>query len=139
MPGFLRCSVDLINADRDTMFGLRTPSPSRESLQDMEYIMKQGKYHIGIATDGDSDRIGLYDEEGNYIDANAILKLLYYYLVAYRAKREEWYVTSPPAMFWIGSPILSANRPTKYLWALSISPRRWTKRTCSLGVKAAED
>ncbi len=83
----LRCSVDLINADRDTMFGLRTPSPSRESLQDMEYIMKQGKYHIGIATDGDSDRIGLYDEEGNYIDANAILKLLYYYLVAYRGEK----------------------------------------------------
>lgn len=80
----LRCSVDLINADRDTMFGQRAPTPSRESLADMEYIMKQGKYHIGIATDGDSDRIGLYDEKGNYIDANEILKLLYYYLKAYR-------------------------------------------------------
>ena len=76
----LRCSVDLINADRDTMFGQRAPSPSREALQDMEYLMKQGIYHIGIATDGDSDRIGLYDERGNYIDANEILKLLYYYL-----------------------------------------------------------
>ena len=83
----LRCSVDLINADRDTMFGQRTPSPSRESLQDMEYIMKQGKYHIGIATDGDSDRIGLYDEKGSYIDANEILKLLYYYLKAYRGEK----------------------------------------------------
>lgn len=83
----LRCSVDLINAGRDTMFGQRTPSPSRESLQDMEYIMKQGKYHIGIATDGDSDRIGLYDEKGNYIDANEILKLLYYYLKKYRGEQ----------------------------------------------------
>ena len=42
-----------------------------------------GKYHIGIATDGDSDRIGLYDELGN-IDANEILKLLYFYLKEYR-------------------------------------------------------
>lgn len=83
----LRCSVDLINAGRDTMFGQRTPSPSRESLQDMEYLMKQGKYHIGIATDGDSDRIGLYDESGNYIDANEILKLLYYYLMHYRGEK----------------------------------------------------
>lgn len=83
----LRCSVDLINAGRDTMFGQRTPSPSRESLQDMEYLMKQGKYHIGIATDGDSDRIGLYDEKGNYIDANEILKLLYYYLKTYRGEK----------------------------------------------------
>ncbi len=80
----LRCSVDLINDKRDTMFGSKTPSPSRESLQDMEYRMKEGKYHIGIATDGDSDRIGLYDEIGNYIDANEILKLLYYYLKEYR-------------------------------------------------------
>ncbi len=83
----LRCSIDLINADRDTMFGQRAPTPSRESLQDMEYIMKQGKYHIGIATDGDSDRIGLYDEKGNYIDANGILKLLYYYLKEYRGEQ----------------------------------------------------
>ena len=83
----LRCSVDLINADRDTMFGQRAPTPSRESLQDMEYMMKQGKYHIGIATDGDSDRIGLYDEKGSYIDANEILKLLYYYLKAYRGEK----------------------------------------------------
>lgn len=83
----LRCSVDVINAGRDTMFGQRAPSPSRESLQDMEYLMKQGKYHIGIATDGDSDRIGLYDEKGNYIDANEILKLLYYYLKAYRGEK----------------------------------------------------
>jgi len=83
----LRCSVDLINAGRDTMFGMRTPSPSKESLQDMEYIMKEGNYHIGIATDGDSDRIGLYDEKGNYIDANEILKLLYYYLKQYRGEK----------------------------------------------------
>lgn len=83
----LRCSVDLINAGRDTMFGQRAPSPSRETLQDMEYLMKQGKYNIGIATDGDSDRIGLYDEKGNYISANDILKLLYYYLKAYRGEK----------------------------------------------------
>ncbi|MGI6672855.1 MAG: phosphoglucomutase/phosphomannomutase family protein [Limnochordia bacterium] len=83
----LRCSVDLINAQRDTMFGQKAPSPSRDALQDMEYLMKQGRYHIGIATDGDSDRIGLYDEKGNYITANDILKLLYYYLKQYRGEK----------------------------------------------------
>lgn len=83
----LRCSIDVMNAGRDTMFGQRVPSPSRETLQDMEYRMKEGRYDIGIATDGDSDRIGLYDELGNYIDANEILKLLYYYLKKYRNER----------------------------------------------------
>lgn len=83
----LRCSVDVMNAGRDTMFGQNVPSPSRDTLQDMEYRMKKGRYNIGIATDGDSDRIGLYDELGNYIDANEILKLLYYYLKKYRGER----------------------------------------------------
>lgn len=83
----LRCSVDVMNGGRDAMFGQSVPSPSRDTLQDMEYRMKQGKYNIGIATDGDSDRIGLYDELGNYIDANEILKLLYYYLKKYRNER----------------------------------------------------
>lgn len=80
----LRCSVETINDYRDTMFGLHVPSPERESLQDMEYKMRNSKYNIGIATDGDSDRLGLYDEGGNYVDANKILKLLYYYLKEYR-------------------------------------------------------
>lgn len=80
----LRCYVDLMNAYRDTMFGLKLPSPERKSLLDMEYKMKEKKYDMGIATDGDSDRIGIYDENGNYIDANKILVLLYYYLLKYK-------------------------------------------------------
>ncbi|ACR80058.1 MULTISPECIES: phosphoglucomutase/phosphomannomutase alpha/beta/alpha domain I [Kosmotoga] len=83
----LRCYVDLMNAYRDTMFGLKLPSPERKSLLDMEYKMKEKKYDMGIATDGDSDRIGIYDENGNYIDANKILVLLYYYLLKYKGMK----------------------------------------------------
>ncbi|MCS7077891.1 MAG: phosphoglucomutase/phosphomannomutase family protein [Bacteroidia bacterium] len=35
---------------------------------------------IGLATDGDADRIGLYDENGRFIDSHHILLLLIYYL-----------------------------------------------------------
>jgi len=80
----LRCFVDIINNRRDTMFGLKMPSPERESLQDMEYLMKERRYHLGLATDGDSDRLALYDELGNYVGANQILKLLFYYFKEYR-------------------------------------------------------
>ena len=73
---------------------LKEPFTSRESLQDMEYRMKEGKYHIGIATDGDSDRIGSMTSLGNYIDANEILKLLYFYLKEYLDKSPaDWFVT----------------------------------------------
>ena len=35
---------------------------------------------IGIANDGDADRIGMYDGEGNFVDSHHILLLLLYYL-----------------------------------------------------------
>lgn len=82
----LRCYVDTMNAYRDTMFGLDIPSPNREQLGDMEVRIEKGKYDFGLATDGDSDRMALIDEKGNFVDYNDVLKLLYYYLKEYRAE-----------------------------------------------------
>ena len=42
---------------------------------------------IGIATDGDADRIGVVDDKGRYLSPNDILVLLYYYLVKYRHEK----------------------------------------------------
>ena len=42
------------------------------------------KYDIGIATDGDADRIGVIDDTGRFLHPNTILVLLYYYLVKYK-------------------------------------------------------
>ena len=39
---------------------------------------------IGIATDGDADRIGIIDDKGNFLHPNDILVILYYYLVTYK-------------------------------------------------------
>jgi phosphomannomutase len=83
----MRCSVDTINDYRDTMFGTQMPSPIQSSLQDMEYQIKNEDYHLGIATDGDSDRLGLYDDRGEFVDANEILILLYYYFLEYRGEK----------------------------------------------------
>jgi len=53
----------------------------------MQIRMDKGKYDFGIATDGDSDRMALIDEYGNFVDANSVLKLLYYYLKEYRGRK----------------------------------------------------
>ena len=42
---------------------------------------------IGIATDGDADRIGVIDDTGKFLHPNDILVLLYYYLVKYKGWR----------------------------------------------------
>lgn len=82
----LRCYVDSINAYRDTMFGFNMPAPDREMLGDMRVRMGKENYDFGLAIDGDSDRMALIDESGNFIDPNNLLKLLYYYLKEYRGE-----------------------------------------------------
>lgn len=83
----LRCSVDTINSAPNMVDTKRAPSPDKIALGDMEFLMHGGGYDLGIATDGDSDRLGLYDETGCYVDANQMLRLLYYYLKEYRGRR----------------------------------------------------
>ena len=76
----LRCTVDMINDNKDAYFGGGIPAPTASRLKDLRNRVVEGGYDLGIAFDGDGDRLGVVDEHGRYIDANEILCLLYYYL-----------------------------------------------------------
>ncbi|MBQ9773430.1 MAG: phosphoglucomutase/phosphomannomutase family protein [Clostridia bacterium] len=78
----LRCTVDLINDNKDAYFGGGIPAPTESRLSDLRNRVVDGNYDLGIAFDGDGDRLGVVDANGKYIDANEILCLLYYYLRA---------------------------------------------------------
>ena len=80
----LRCTVDLINDNKDAYFGGGIPAPTASRLKDLRNRVVDGGYDLGIAFDGDGDRLGVVDENGEYIDANQILCLLYYYLHAHK-------------------------------------------------------
>ena len=80
----LRCTVDIINDNKDAYFGGGIPAPTESRLKDLRNRVVDGGYDLGIAFDGDGDRLGVVDENGRYIDANEILCLLYYYLHAYK-------------------------------------------------------
>ena len=80
----LRCTVDLINDNKDAYFGGGTPAPTASRLTDLRNRVVDGKYDLGIAFDGDGDRLGVVDENGQYIDANEILCLLYNYLRGFK-------------------------------------------------------
>jgi phosphomannomutase len=75
-----RCTVDLIGSEKDAYFGGRDPVPTGKSLNDFRDSVVNGRYDLGIAFDGDGDRIGIIDSNGRYITANEILCLLYSYL-----------------------------------------------------------
>jgi len=56
------------------------PEPRENRLKELAEFVIDHHCCIGIATDGDGERIGLFDEKGNYVDAHLILCLLTKYL-----------------------------------------------------------
>jgi phosphomannomutase len=79
-----RCDVYTIHERHDTLFGGKLPSPSASTLRSLINRVLDLKCDIGIATDGDADRIGVIDDTGSFLHPNDILVLLYYYLVKYK-------------------------------------------------------
>lgn len=75
-----RCTVDVINGNRDAYFGGDMPAPTESTLKRLASEVVHGGYDLGIGVDGDGDRLGIIDSNGQYINANEILTLLYHYL-----------------------------------------------------------
>ena len=82
-----RCDVDVINDRHDAFFGGHLPAPNPDTLRDLQGIVRDHHADMGIATDGDADRLGIIDEKGSYVPANMVLVLLYNYLLKYKGWR----------------------------------------------------
>jgi phosphomannomutase/UTP-glucose-1-phosphate uridylyltransferase len=82
-----RCRVTFIHERHDPLFGGRSPAPNLDALRVLQTHVVEGHYHLGLATDGDADRIAILDEQGQYITVNDILLLLYWYLHEVRGER----------------------------------------------------
>lgn len=79
-----RCEVETIHERHDTLFGGKLPAPTADTLRTLQNYVLDRNCDLGIATDGDADRIGVIDDKGNFIHPNDILVLLYYYLLKYK-------------------------------------------------------
>ncbi|HEX7572096.1 MAG TPA: phosphoglucomutase/phosphomannomutase family protein [Bacteroidota bacterium] len=73
--------VRQIHESYNPSFGGTNPEPLAQNLPDLMREVKAERYDIGIATDGDADRIGAVDEKGNFVDSHRIFSLLLKYLV----------------------------------------------------------
>ncbi len=62
-------------------FGGSHPEPLPQHLKELESAVVANRCGIGIATDGDADRVGAFDEEGNFVDSHRIFALLLKYFV----------------------------------------------------------
>lgn len=79
-----RCELTVVHDRHDTLFGGKLPAPNAVTLRHLQNTVIDSKADIGIATDGDADRIGVIDDTGRFLHPNDILVLLYYYLVKYK-------------------------------------------------------
>jgi len=81
-------NVDEVHGTYNPSFGnIDHPEPIQECLGESIAIMKKGGYDICIATDGDADRLGVIDHEGNYIDPHRVFMILMKYLYEKKRKR----------------------------------------------------
>lgn len=79
-----RLFPDIVHLHNDYNPGFhgQAPEPIHKNLIEFsELIKKDGKINCGLCTDGDADRIGLYDSKGNFVDSHHIILLLIKYLV----------------------------------------------------------
>ncbi len=77
-----------INDHRNPSFpGMRQPEPIAVNLEKLPARIKQEKADIGIATDGDADRIGIFDENGVFLTQLQAYALLALYLLEVRKQK----------------------------------------------------
>src|SRR5699024_1065890 len=75
------CPLEVFKARHDLLFGGRMPAPAEGSLTARRQAVLEQGADLGIATDGDADRLGTIDDQGNYLSPNQVLVLLYEYLL----------------------------------------------------------
>ena len=82
-----RCDVEMLHSGHDTLFAGKMPAPDKQTVKALQNHVVDYDFDMGIATDGDADRIGLVDDRGRYVDANEILCILYYFFLEYKGMK----------------------------------------------------
>ncbi len=74
-----------LHCESNPSFMGQAPEPIAKNLKELESFIKEcGDIDCALATDGDADRIGLYNGKGEFIDSHHIILLLIHYLVKYK-------------------------------------------------------
>lgn len=76
--------VALLHCDHNPGFHGQAPEPIHRNLLEFSRFIPQHHIQCGLATDGDADRIGLYNSKGEFVDSHHIILLLIHYLVKYK-------------------------------------------------------
>ena len=68
--------TDEIHGSENPAFGGQPPEPTEEHLTELAALVRSGKYRVGLALDGDADRIGAVDETGEFFSSHRIFTVV---------------------------------------------------------------
>lgn len=75
------CDVSVIHDKVDPNFGGHRPEPIPEFLIELQEELDRTGADLGLATDGDADRLGVFDSDGTYYAANQLLPMLFDHII----------------------------------------------------------
>jgi phosphomannomutase len=75
----------MLHCEYNPSFDGQAPEPIARNLKEFSEMIRIAEdIDCGLATDGDADRIGLFDSKGNFVDSHHIILLLIHYLKKYK-------------------------------------------------------
>jgi alpha-D-glucose phosphate-specific phosphoglucomutase len=82
-----KVSITEINGERNPLFPDIQPEPIAKNLAKLSRLIKTERADVGLATDGDADRIGIMDEKGNFLNQHQVFALLALYFLDTKGER----------------------------------------------------
>jgi len=80
--------ITTLHCDYNPGFEGVPPEPILKNLGEFSEMIKlSGDIDCGLVTDGDADRLGMFDNKGNFIDSHHIILLLIHYLYKYKGQK----------------------------------------------------
>jgi len=77
--------ITFLHCDYNPSFKGQAPEPIHKNLIEFSELIKNNpNIQCGLATDGDADRIGLYNASGEFVDSHHIILLTIHYLAKYK-------------------------------------------------------
>jgi len=84
-----KSEISEIHSYRDPLFGGKHPEPVvEENITALKEKVRALKADIGIAHDGDGDRVGIVDERGEFINSQIVFALLLLHIVRNKGMRD---------------------------------------------------
>jgi phosphomannomutase len=86
IPELIPGAIEL-HSEENPGFGGIPPEPTPEHLAELSALVREGKLGVGLALDGDADRIGAVDENGEFFSSHMIFTVILRHLLEQRGLR----------------------------------------------------